>query len=61
LRGELARYLQSRDSNAASRIGTLAAARRQSFALIGLELPKAEVPSLAVYLSASADDSESRQ
>ncbi len=29
LRGELGRYLQSRDPDAASRVGTLAAARRQ--------------------------------
>ena len=60
LRGELARYLQSRDPNAASRVGTLAAARRQSFALIGLEPPKDEVPALDVYLRTSKEDSESR-
>ena len=60
LRGELARYLQSRDPDAASRVGTLAAARRQSFALIGLEPPKNEVPALDAYLRTRAGDSQSR-
>ncbi len=60
LRGELGRYLQSRDPDAASRIGTLAAARRQSLALIGLEPPKEEAPALDAYIRTHAGDSEGR-
>ncbi len=60
LRGELARYLQSRDPDAASRVGTLTAARRQSFALIGVEPCKNEVPALDAYLCTRAGDSHSR-
>ncbi len=60
LRGELGRYLQSGDPDAASRVGTLAAARRQSLALIGLEPPKDEAPALDAYIRTCAGDSESR-
>ena len=58
LRGELGRYLQSGDPDAASRVGTLAAVRRQSLALIGLELHEDEVPALDAYIRTRAGDSE---
>ena len=59
LRGELGRYLQSGDPDAASRVGTLAGARRQSLALIGLELHKDEAPALDAYIRTRAGDSGS--
>ncbi len=61
LRGELGRYLQSGDPDAASRVGTLAGARRQSLALIGLEPPKDEVPALDTYIRAREEDSKGCQ
>jgi hypothetical protein len=49
LRGELARYLQSGDSDAGARVGTLAANRRATLQILGLEHPEHEV-SLTDYL-----------
>ncbi len=61
LRGELGRYLQSGDPDAASRVGTLPGARRQSLALIGLEPPKDEVPALDTYIRTREEDSKGCQ
>ena len=61
LRGELGRYLQSGDPDAASRVGTLAGARRQSLALIGLEPIRDEVPALDTYIRTREEDSKGRQ
>ncbi len=47
LRGELGRYLQTGDPDAASRLATLANTRRNSFALLGLDPQKAEPRSIA--------------
>ena len=47
LRGELGRYLQTGDPDAASRVATLTNTRRNSFALLGLDPKKAEPRSIA--------------
>ncbi len=47
LRGELGRYLQTGDPDAASRVATLANTRRNSFSLLGLDPRKAEPRSIA--------------
>jgi len=60
LRAELARYLQSGDSDAAARVGTLAANRRATLQILGLEHPEHEV-SLASYLSERDTESPAGQ
>ncbi len=58
LRGELGRYLQSGDHDAASRVGTLASARRQSFALLGLDPRPSEPRSIASIAAAFSQENE---
>lgn len=64
MRGELARYLQSGDSDAGARVGTLAGQRRASLALLGLDARRDEV-SLDEYLRQrgrpSGSDAESQR
>ena len=55
LRGELARYLQSGDPDAGARVGTLAANRRATLQILGLDHPEHEV-SLTTYLSRRGAD-----
>ncbi len=50
LRAEAARYAQSQDSDAASRVSALSSARRQAVALLGLRPRELQVPSLTDYL-----------
>jgi hypothetical protein len=51
LRGELARYLQSGEADAASRVGTLASTRRASLIAIGLDRVESGDVSLAEYIA----------
>ncbi len=50
LRGELARYLQSGDPDAGARVGSLAANRRATLQILGLDHPEHEV-CLTAYLA----------
>jgi hypothetical protein len=54
LRGTLAAYLRTSDSELASRIATLAGARRSSLAALGLERLEREVMDLQTYLCTKA-------
>jgi hypothetical protein len=55
LRAELARYIQTGDSDAGSRVGTLASARRASLVAIGLERFEKTLD-LQTYLRQRAED-----
>ena len=50
LRAEAARYAQTQDSDAASRVSALSSARRQAVALLGLRPREVQVASLGDYL-----------
>lgn len=54
LRGELGRYLATQDPEAASRVSSLAGARRQHLQTLGLERVAEDAPNLHDYLRARA-------
>lgn len=54
LRAELARYVQTADPDAASRVGSLASARRASLVALGLDRAERTVPDLRTYLAERA-------
>ncbi len=58
LRGELARYLQSPDPDAASRVGTLAAARRQKLAVVAVFVLEPGRPFVRKFLQLRSIDTQ---